>query len=335
MSKATKATLKTPENLAFSRKLSLSDGLMKSGTWADRDNGANWPGIPVINKRIRAVISNRVKLESDPTKQKHNVTAANLQRADAAALPPESDTLRLSFSLRVLPGFNVPESCNNFEYEQHIAAVMQDYADRTGMAELAHRYAHNISSGRFFWRNRVGAEAIEIRVTHGDQVWVFDGEDFEIGKFETGTDIEPMASVIAAALAGGHSALLEVEAFVQMGAGQEVFPSQEMTADTDEGKLLYSVDGCAGMHSQKIGNALRSIDTWHPMVAELGAIAAEPYGSVTNRGVAARLATRSNSPDFYSILDNWMIKSVVPAIEQQHFVAAVLIRGGMFGGKGE
>ena len=40
------------------------------------------------------------------------------------------------------------------------------------------------------------------------------------------------------------------------------------------------------MHSQKIGNAIRTIDTWYPD-AEFP-IAIEPYGAVTTMGRAFR-----------------------------------------------
>ena len=33
------------------------------------------------------------------------------------------------------------------------------------------------------------------------------------------------------------------------------------------------------------------------------------------------------------MLDNWILKDRVPAEEQQHFVMATLIRGGVFGDK--
>jgi CRISPR-associated protein Csy3 len=88
----------------------------------------------------------------------------------------------------------------------------------------------------------------------------------------------------------------------------------------------------AAMHSQKIGNALRTIDTWHPSANEIGPIAVEPYGSVTNRGKAYRQP--GDKMDFYSIFDAWMVNNKVPPVEQQHYVMAVLIRGGVFG-KGE
>ena len=139
--------------------------------------------------------------------------------------------------------------------------------------------------------------------------------------------------VIEAGLRGENFALLTVNAFVHLGAGQEIFPSQELVLDSNskKSKVLYQVSDVAAMHSQKVGNALRTIDTWHPMVESLGAIAVEPYGSVTSRGVACRQP--KEKMDFYTLLDKWVTKGEKPAKEQQHYVMAVLIRGGVFGEK--
>ncbi len=63
--------------------------------------------------------------------------------------------------------------------------------------------------------------------------------------------------------------------------------------------------------------------------SELGPIAVEPYGSVTTQGKAYRQPKQKL--DFYTLLDNWLLKDQVPPVEQQHFVMAVLIRGGVFG----
>ena len=128
------------------------------------------------------------------------------------------------------------------------------------------------------------------------------------------------------------SVLLQVAAFVRIGAGQEVFPSQELILDKGSSKksrTLYDVDGVAAIHSQKIGNALRTIDTWYPEASGNGPIAVEPYGSVTTQGKAYRQP--KEKVDFYNLLDSWVIKDKVPELEQQHFVIATLIRGGVFG----
>lgn len=117
-----------------------------------------------------------------------------------------------------------------------------------------------------------------------------------------------------------------------MGTGQEVFPSQELILDRgrgDKSKTLYDVDDIAAMHSQKVGNALRTIDTWYEGASYLGPIAVEPYGSVTTQGKAYRQPKQQQ--DFYSLLDEWLLKDKAPSLEQQHFVMAILIRGGVFG----
>jgi CRISPR-associated protein Csy3 len=88
------------------------------------------------------------------------------------------------------------------------------------------------------------------------------------------------------------------------------------------------------MHSQKIGNALRTIDTWYPKGEtddDLGPIAVEPYGSVTSQGKAYRQP--KDKADFYNLLDAWVLKGKAPEIGDQHFVMATLIRGGVFGEK--
>jgi len=102
---------------------------------------------------------------------------------------------------------------------------------------------------------------------------------------------------------------------------------------TKKSKTLYSVDGVAGMHSQKIGNALRTIDTWHSEAENLGPIAVEPYGSVTTHGRAYRQP--KDKLDFYTLLDRWALRDEVPPVEQQHFVMAMLVRGGVFGESGK
>jgi CRISPR-associated protein Csy3 len=55
----------------------------------------------------------------------------------------------------------------------------------------------------------------------------------------------------------------------------------------------------------------------------------EPYGSVTTLGKACRKPT--DKLDFYNLLDNWVLHDKAPALEQQHFVMATLVRGGVFG----
>ncbi|RJS94786.1 type I-F CRISPR-associated protein Csy3 [Salinisphaera sp. Q1T1-3] len=330
--------------LAFDRKLDPSDALFQAGAWDDRDSHDQWPDIGIREKSVRGTISNRLKAkDQDPAKLDAAIENPNLQTVDVATLPHDADTLKAHFTLRVLGGAGKPSACNNADYEAKLLSAVNGYVDEQGFGTLAARYAYNLANGRFLWRNRLVAEDIEVRIRHVSKgetqtEWVFDAQELSLRGFEASGDaqnqLDSLARVIAAGLAGEHYVLLDIVAFARVGAGQEVFPSQELVLDRsrgDKSKTLYKVGDVAAMHSQKIGNALRTVDTWYPAAAEkdLGPIAVEPYGSVTTQGTAYRQPKAK--VDFYTLLDNWMIKDDKPAVEHQHFVMATLIRGGVFG----
>lgn len=321
----------TPSVLAFESKLACSDALLSSGNWAQRADATQWTAVNVIEKSVRGTISNRVK-GAKASKIDAEVEKANLQTVDNAALPFNADTLKVSFSLRVLGVLSVPSTCNSPDYQKALAGLISSYVQEHGFKALALRYATNLANGRFLWRNRVGAAQVEVRISHDDTRWVFDAQELSLRDFSKIDDqLSQLAAVIEQGLMGEKPTLIKVEAFSCLGEGQTVFPSQElvMNSSGNKSKYLYQLDQQAAMHSQKIGNALRTIDTWYPEASEFGPIAVEPYGSVTNRGVAYRKPKEKT--DFYTLLDNWLLKGQVPSNEQQHYVIAMLIRGGVFG----
>ena len=334
--------LTTASVLAFERKLDPSDAVFHAGRWEDRAQSHAWQPVTIRPKSVRGTISNRLKAkDQDPAKLDAAIENPNLQTVDVAALPPQADTLKAQFTLRVLGGAGTPSACNSAAYQAKLLATVQGYEQQHGFAELARRYAANLANGRFLWRNRVGAESVEVTV---DQMqdgkaansWSFNALALNtraVAAINNETKgLNELGQAIASGLAGTAHVLLWVTAFVRQGAGQEVFPSQELILDkgsAGKSKTLYDVGGVAAIHSQKIGNAIRTIDTWYEGADELGPIAVEPYGSVTTQGKAYRQPKQKL--DFYTLLDNWLLKDQVPPVEQQHFVMAVLIRGGVFG----
>lgn len=347
--------LKTASVLAFERKLDPSDALFHAGTWATRNDADGWAPVQIREKSVRGTISNRLKTAGqDPAKLDAAIQNPNLQTVDVAALPADADTLQVRFTLRVLGGTGAPSACNDAGYRKKLVATVDGYVQQHGFGELARRYAANLANGRFLWRNRIGAEQVEVTVAHlrdgkPEAQWTFDAlahslRDLAAPSAES-TQLQQLAELIAAGLAGDSHVLLQVTAFVRVGAGQEVFPSQELILERgrgDKSKTLYHVNDIAAIHSQKIGNALRTIDTWYPDAGENGPIAVEPYGSVTTQGKAYRQPSpgkdENGKPkeklDFYNLLDGWIIKDTAPELEQQHFVIATLIRGGVFGEAG-
>lgn len=334
--------IKTASVLAFERKLDPSDALFYAGNWNDRENNQAWKPIEIIEKSVRGTISNRLKTkDQDPAKLDAAIENPNLQTVDVASLPADADTLKVVFTLRVLPGTGKPSACNDADYQAKLLQTVQAYVTGNGFAALAKRYAANVANGRFLWRNRVGAESVEVQVSHlrdGQAVssWTFDALNLSLRNFDNNNhDLDALAKVVEQGLAGTQHVLLRINAFVRVGTGQEVFPSQELILERgrgDKSKTLYEVNKVAAIHSQKIGNALRTIDTWYEGADELGPIAIEPYGSVTTQGKAYRQPKQKM--DFYNLLDAWVLKDKTPELDQQHYVVATLIRGGVFGDAG-
>jgi CRISPR-associated protein Csy3 len=294
----------------------------------------------VREKSVRGTISNRLKTKDrDPAKLDASIQSPNLQTVDVANLSSDTDTLKVRFTLRVLGGAGTPSACNDAAYQSKLLTTVQGYVQNHGFTELARRYASNLANARFLWRNRVGAEAVEVQVNHlqngtAAQTWTFNSLEHSLRQFTSHAHLDALAKLMAEGLAGHSHVLLEVIAHVRMGDGQEVFPSQELILDKGDkkgqkSKTLYTVRDVAAIHSQKVGNALRTIDTWYPDEDGLGPIAVEPYGSVTSQGKAYRQPKQKL--DFYTLLDQWVLKDEQPAPEQQHFVMANLIRGGVFG----
>ena len=335
--------LTTASVLAFERKLDPSDAVLHAGLWADQADAKAWVPVTVREKSVRGTISNRLKTkDADPAKLDAAIQNPNLQTVDVATLPSDADTLRVRFTLRVLAGAGTPSACNSASYQAKLLNTVKGYVDANGFTELAQRYAANLANGRFLWRNRVGAESVQIVVEQlkdgqAEKSWSFNALALDMRALAAiNSEVQSLGKTIANGLAGKEHVLLQVSAFVRVGAGQEVFPSQELILDkgsSKKSKTLYAVGGVAGMHSQKIGNAIRSIDTWYEGAEEQGPIAVEPYGSVTTQGKAYRQPKQKM--DFYTLLDNWLLKDQVPPLEQQHFVMAVLVRGGVFGDAGK
>jgi CRISPR-associated protein Csy3 len=343
------AVLKTASVLAFERKLDPSDAQFFATRWDARAGDSGAAPVTVREKSVRGTISNRLKTkDQDPAKLDAAIENPNLQTVDVAALPAGADTLRVGFTLRVLGGAGHPAACNDAGYRAKLMSTVNGYVESHGFGELARRYACNLANGRFLWRNRIGAEQVEVRVEHMTRgqpksVWHFDSLQLSLRDFDLSyraaqyaAPLAELSALIAGGLAGQNHVLLRVTAHVRLGAAQEVYPSQELILDKGsitKSKTLYAVEGIAGMHSQKIGNAIRTIDDWHPEAKALGPIAVEPYGSVTTMGHACRRPT--DKLDFYNLLDGWILRDRVPATEQQHFVMATLIRGGVFGDAGK
>lgn len=343
---AKEQTINLPSMLSFDRKLETSDALMFSGNWENikktylRDNDPKleketlaWKKIAITPRHNRATQS--AHGISDEDKKKPNPASAG---GNDANLPIDNDTLKVKFSLRVVGNLGKPFGCNSPEFQTAIQHKIEGFKEN-GIKELAYRYAYNIANGRFLWRNRVGADQIIIcvQLNTSNECLDFNAYDFSLKDFDknrNNDNLNKLANAIEQGLLGNYESfvLIEVNAYVKLGNLQHVFPSQEMNMN-EKGKVLFKLDNCAAIHNVKIGNAIRTIDTWYTRYNdEHLPIAIEPYGSVTQRGEAFRKDKKEG--DLYSLLVEWINDADISE-EQQAYVVANLIRGGIFSKKSD
>lgn len=296
-----------------------------------------WLPIPITKRQNRSTQS--AYGIDDAKKSEPNPVSSD---SDDANLPHDKDTLKISFTLRVIGNVGKPFACNDPDFARAIDGKMNFYKEEKDLDTLALRYAYNIANGRFLWRNRVCAEkgVIKVKTDSNQDELTFKPHDFSLNDFkknENDATLKALEKVISAGLNGDENtfSFIEVDAYVKLGNGQHVFPSQEMNMG-EKKKVLFRlpVDGerkeCAAIHNVKIGNAIRTIDNWYND-AEYP-IAVEPYGSVTQMGQAYRKNEKEG--DLYSLMINWLNEKKVTAEEKQ-FVVGNLIRGGVFGKKAE
>lgn len=117
---------KNPSVLAFEAKLVLSDAMMQSGNWDEREDNSKWKAVQVEEIRARGTISNRMKdkILNDASKLEQKIEEEtkkpNPLLYDKASLPFDNDTLKVSFTLRVLGNIAKPTACNIAKYEEKL-----------------------------------------------------------------------------------------------------------------------------------------------------------------------------------------------------------------------
>lgn len=335
---------KLPSVLAFEKKIVPSNGMMFATKWNTRNEEIKNIPLRIISKSVKGTISNRLKAADtkDPAKLDKMIENANLQIVDTCTLPISFDTLHLFFTLKILGNIKTPSACNDVEFKKKYENLVNRFIETDNFDELGLRYAINIANGRFLWRNRVGSRNIEIHVKNEEdssQELIFNSLDYSLRSFDKYDDkVKTLGNLISKTLASDSDFLnLEINAFVKMGNAQEVYPSEELVLDKSnsnsngkKSKKLFSVDDVAGMHSQKIGNAIRTIDTWYKEYEDTySPIAIETYGSVTTLGKAYR--NPKQKTDFYSIFDKATENEKFNNSDEANYVMAMLVRGGVFG----
>ncbi len=341
---------KLPGSLSLQRGTIVSDALMYSG-FAD---GLSVP-LQVMYHGIRGTqnVAND-KAKGSAVGNARGREVSNVQHTESAKLATGADHLLVKFDLRFIDLKHILFACAPSKNDlmdniQQFKLAFDDFIQRAkaseGLQQVAARYVRNIANGRWLWRNRTVADRIEIEVTVGDDQtpYCFDALNIPLNQFDQPSDAElALAKVVAEHLCGQSNAALHVRAKVYFGMGNvEVFPSQNYLEEKPKGfsRSLYKVDivgldrkasdnqmlGQAALRDQKIGNALRTIDTWYEGYADRQlAIPVEPNGA----SLEAQQFFRSKKTSSFDLMKQ--IGSLDPNSNDGMFMLACLIRGGVY-----
>lgn len=356
-----------PSNLSFRRSIDVSDGLLSSvlpdGTLA-----------PVVVEQItvRGAMGNSTAgydkkgkpLDHEALAKAQNPKTPNIQSIDRATLAADSDLLDLSFSMAFHGGGREPDACSKGEYRTALRGFLAA-ADQAGLyTDLAVRYLWNVVNGRVLWRNGYGSAA-GVTVSVDGKALSFDwGKLRDHNRFPglaaltdahegAADNVGLLVADIADALSGKRELLaIDVSICVRSYRGAEVWPSQEFVEDSQSKRngreikrILASrtVPSDVGpvrqgvIHSQKIGNAIRTVDEWHNS-ADFGAIPVEAFGWVQRELAAVRApADKGSGTDAYRALEAvaettaGLRANDDQARKDALYTLAIVIRGGVWG----
>jgi CRISPR-associated protein Csy3 len=310
-----------------------------------------------VREPIRVIQQTALGAPADPMEpakmHERDYASGNPTRGEVAALPHDCETLEVAFNLTISPSSLAPHACDIPAFRRLIMDYTRAFGAAGGYDELARRYAVNIANGRWAWRNRSLATDFTVEVLFGRDptpvtfdAFTFNLETLDVPE-DAKADIRRIATHIAAGLKGPKLSTLKVRGRLTMAAGSNVWPSQEFTEKSngtnDVGKTLFKLpmnghgEG-TGYHEQKVGAALRFIDTWHKGLEDVPAgkpLCVNPYGQDRDVYLVVRDIGAKGSPDFYTLLKNRIAVGETGLTDDDYFAVSNLIRGGVFpvGGK--
>lgn len=342
------AKLDLPNMLNYTRSIIPSNGV-----FFYVEDGAEKP-VTVTQQTVRGTIANygnvykKDKQDDKEIAKQLDPENANIQRVDICYLPNHIERFHLRFSVTFAPHSLASGACNHPAYADLLVKFAETYKAHSGYETLAERYLQNLINGRWMWRNRYAADKeVVITISGAKEVaYTFKVQANYEHDYSKDTGFAELKTGIMNALSGDEAVFrINITGSGVLGMGQEVYPSQEFVEahhNSKVSKVLCSIPPTgemrqAAMHSQKIGNAIRTIDDWYiDENRDYGKIAVEPYGVVPSRSEAVRLPnTGSDLYTYLKNLEHWTesLSSGKSIPDEVHYVMACLIRGGVYSGE--
>lgn len=342
-------------------------------------NISDAPMCSIVGKELLpiAVMRHGIRGTQNVSRKKTDKAAevSNIQITESAKTHPQATGMHLRFALQVTPLNRLMTACDNPQIRADIEQFLAHAATSEELMELCRRYARRVFSGSFLWRNLTLAQSLDIQASCAGQTAQALGErPFELAErgFSDYTEEEIklarwLQSSFAAQASLGHGIEVSAKVHFSNAGAFEVYPSQMYVSGKPQGfaRPLYKLNpisasemnrarsdkdvhafmdsihmGQAAIRDQKVGNALRTIDTWYAS-GTVPPIAIEPNGASLSDNEFHRRPESGNS--FFDLLPS--IRQLtqdlkpegggMPPSPDAMFVLAVFIRGGVFGDAGK
>lgn len=272
----------------------------------------------------------------------------NPQDIEVAFLDPGVNTFCIAGSLRVVSECMNFNCCkpneNNVDLPAKVSKFMELFRDKQGFFELSKRYVRQLINGDILFRNKYSKNIkVEIRINEEKKPIIFDNHVNDQEFYGNKEGFEKLVKLFESALTDPHCFFApHYKIYGTTNEGGEVYPSQELDM-SGNGKILFrnptmGEPHAAGMHAQKIGNALRTIDDWYSNDANVRKLPVDPYGPDKKSFKAKRRP--GSGKTFYELLAR--IDELIERLEKSDepdadcmFFAAMMVRGGVFSGPKE
>jgi CRISPR-associated protein Csy3 len=331
--------IKLPSIFTFMRSIEPGLGIF----YALDEHGKKSIITKEVNK-LRATFSGQ-KAAISGEKDSSGLAKGNIHIVESAFMPHGSEKLEVAFSVKVLSNSVKTYASNNMDVSKQFTNFVDLYSAAGGINYIAGEYIKAIFRGDFLWRNKSSLTETEITITLNGESYTHPIVDFNDDIPESLQSIVSILTVpFASALTDKKKSLsMHVSAVGYLEEGMQVFPSQEFTenkSDKAASRVLVTAKHKEGQAviftAEKIGNALRRVDTWYEEDAKYP-LPVEPLGIDRDMDTARR---HKDKTDFYSLVKDKMIDIMEEMKEgkissEANFIFACLVRGGLFNGEPE
>jgi CRISPR-associated protein Csy3 len=295
--------------------------------------------------------------EKEKMKEISDGKMGNPQQVDTVYLDATAKWLSIEGSIRICDWSTEFHSCKNGEkaekrLEEQLPVLIKLFYEKGGYNYLAQRYVTQIINGSMGFKNKYAHESyIEIDLEFSNKIK--NENSVHTMKFDCNKkysmddkDFATFVSLFELALYNQFCFLdIEYKIYFRHSRGAKVYPSQEMDLDSGskKSKTLSTSDyqgikNVAIMHDVKIGNAIRTIDTWYSEYDETKPILPiNPYAPNKTEGNRAYRAPGSGECfyDFFTNMDRLIeklkeAKNCDEIPKNCFYFVAMLIRGGVF-----